>query len=155
MTLIMYAVKSGASGVGNVDTATKMTEYLIEQGADLSARYCPWSTGRADLLYCPGSLVELTNHIAHAKVELTHSQIRLTVYNVQELATADQTVRLGFYTVHGARQNSLASQARITYEYVHGQINLPSPLDYAYAVFMEPGRSDQLAGLGLSPCRYI
>ncbi len=38
MTLIMYAVKSGASGVGNVDTATKITEYLIEQGADLSAR---------------------------------------------------------------------------------------------------------------------
>jgi hypothetical protein len=39
MTLIMYAVKSGASGVGNVDTATKITEYLIDQGADLSARY--------------------------------------------------------------------------------------------------------------------
>lgn len=42
MTLIMYAVKSGASGVGNVDTATKMTEYLIEHGADLSAR-CRWT----------------------------------------------------------------------------------------------------------------
>ena len=38
MTLMMYAVKSGASGVGNVDTATKITEYLIDQGADLSAR---------------------------------------------------------------------------------------------------------------------
>ena len=38
MSLIMYAVKAGASGVGSVDIACKITEYLIQQGADLSAK---------------------------------------------------------------------------------------------------------------------
>jgi len=49
MTLVMYACKAGASGVGSVDTASKITEYLVKQGADLSAK-CRW-TDMAPLHY--------------------------------------------------------------------------------------------------------
>jgi CAP-Gly domain-containing linker protein 3/4 len=38
MTLIMYACKAGASGVGSVDIACKITDYLIQLGADLEAK---------------------------------------------------------------------------------------------------------------------
>jgi len=42
MTLIMYACKAGASGVGDVQSATRITEYLLSCGADTSAR-CRWT----------------------------------------------------------------------------------------------------------------
>ena len=38
MTLVMYAAKAGASGVGSVDTASKIASYLVQKGADLSAK---------------------------------------------------------------------------------------------------------------------
>ena len=42
MSLLMYACKAGASGVGDVEAATKITTYLVERGCDLSAR-CRWT----------------------------------------------------------------------------------------------------------------
>ena len=42
MSLLMYACKAGASGVGDVEAATKITTYLVELGCDLSAR-CRWT----------------------------------------------------------------------------------------------------------------
>jgi len=42
MTLVMYACKSGASGVGSVDTSSKITSYLVDKGADLAAK-CRWT----------------------------------------------------------------------------------------------------------------
>jgi CAP-Gly domain-containing linker protein 3/4 len=42
MSLLMYGCKAGASGVGDVEAATKITTYLVERGCDLSAR-CRWT----------------------------------------------------------------------------------------------------------------
>ncbi|KAG1670313.1 CAP-Gly domain-containing linker protein 3 [Nymphon striatum] len=42
MTLLHYACKSGASGVGDVKTATRVVEMLLEKGADVSLR-CNWT----------------------------------------------------------------------------------------------------------------
>jgi len=42
MTLLMYCCKAGASGVGNVEAAVKITTYLVEKGCDMSAR-CRWT----------------------------------------------------------------------------------------------------------------
>jgi len=42
MTLLMYCCKAGASGVGNVEAAVKITTYLVERGCDMEAR-CRWT----------------------------------------------------------------------------------------------------------------
>merc|ERR1719347_728979 len=42
MTLLMYCCKAGASGVGNVEAAVKITTYLVERGCDMDAR-CRWT----------------------------------------------------------------------------------------------------------------
>jgi len=42
MTLLMYACKAGANGVGNVNTAAKVAEKLVDLGADVSLR-CRWT----------------------------------------------------------------------------------------------------------------
>eukprot|EP00090_Calanus_glacialis_P040977 TRINITY_DN7180_c0_g1_i2.p1 TRINITY_DN7180_c0_g1~~TRINITY_DN7180_c0_g1_i2.p1 ORF type:complete len:672 (+),score=124.75 TRINITY_DN7180_c0_g1_i2:72-2087(+) len=42
MTLLMYSCKAGASGVGNVEAAVKITTYLVERGCDMQAR-CRWT----------------------------------------------------------------------------------------------------------------
>ena len=42
MTLLHYACKSGAHGVGNVDKACETVTMLIDKGADLYTR-CRWT----------------------------------------------------------------------------------------------------------------
>lgn len=42
MTLLHYVCKSGASGVGDIKTATRMVEMLLERGADVGLR-CNWT----------------------------------------------------------------------------------------------------------------
>lgn len=42
MTLLMYSCKAGASGVGDVEASTKITNYLVERGCDMTAR-CRWT----------------------------------------------------------------------------------------------------------------
>lgn len=42
MTLLHYACKAGANGVGNVTAATKTVGLLLDRGADLYLR-CRWT----------------------------------------------------------------------------------------------------------------
>lgn len=42
MTLLHYACKAGANGVGNVTAATKTVGLLLDKGADLYLR-CRWT----------------------------------------------------------------------------------------------------------------
>ena len=44
MTLLMYACKAGASGVGSVEAAVGTVRGLVERGAGLAAR-CRWTGG--------------------------------------------------------------------------------------------------------------
>ena len=39
MTLLHYAAKSGANGVGDVSVSLAICKFLVDQGVDLHARY--------------------------------------------------------------------------------------------------------------------
>ena len=42
MTLLHYASKSGAAGIGDADNAAKVASMLLSQGADVNIR-CRWT----------------------------------------------------------------------------------------------------------------